>query len=220
MAGIGQLSWRTVGAEVVALGATGVSIPLRWLLPTQRFDVAAPYPTPVVFVHGFLGDHTNFLALRGHLSAAGIRNVASFSYRPRIDYQRLAPRLTSLIEAVCATTGARQVDVVGHSLGGVLARYLSEVSGGRLVRRLVTLGAPYYASRFPDYELAIFGAEDLLVGAPDVSHGPCGRIRVVANCGHLGLLYHPSVFREVAAYLTREGCTAAPVAHSAGRRAA
>jgi len=105
------------------------------------------------------------------------------------------------IEGVCEATGARQVDVVGHSLGGLVARYLMATGGGHRVRRLVTLAALYYASRFSQRELAIFGADDPLVPAPDRRHG-ARRVRVVPDCGHLGLLYHPSVLDEVAAYLS------------------
>src|SRR5256884_1146962 len=110
--------WRTLGGELSALGTLALSLPLGRLLPRERFDPASPHPTPVVLVHGFLGDPTNFLVLRTYLAASGIRNFASFAYPPRFDYQRLAVRLGRAIESVCATTGATEVDVVGHSLGG------------------------------------------------------------------------------------------------------
>jgi pimeloyl-ACP methyl ester carboxylesterase len=94
-----------------------------------------------------------------------------------------------------------QVDVVGHSLGGLVAHYLVATGGGQRVRRLVTLAAPHYASRLPRNELAIFGADDPLVSAPDPRYAPRGRVRLVPDCGHLGLLYHPTVIDEVADYL-------------------
>ena len=128
-------SLRTLTSELSALGALAISMPLRFVLPRERFDPAAPHPTPVVFVHGFLGDPTNFLVLRSFLSGRGIRNFASFSYPPRLDYQRLAGRLEQTIEAVCLAAGAPEVDVVGHSLGGLVARYLVELGDGRRVRR-------------------------------------------------------------------------------------
>ena len=85
--------WRTLGGELSALGTLALSLPLGRLLPRERFDPAAPHPTPVVLVHGFLGDPSNFLVLRSFLSSHGVRSFASFSYPPRLDYQRLAPRL-------------------------------------------------------------------------------------------------------------------------------
>src|SRR5262245_43069741 len=189
--------WRTVGSELAALGTVALSMPLRLVASGEHFDPAAPHPTPVVFVHGLLGDPTNFLVLRRFLSARGVRNVASFSYAPRLDYQRLAPRLHHLIERVCRATASPRVDVVGHSLGGLLGRYLVETGDGGLVRRLVTLGAPYFTDRRPSRELAIYATHDPLVPAPD----PHDRVVVVPDCGHLGLLYHPAVLRRVAGFL-------------------
>src|SRR5438128_11767816 len=59
--------WRTLGGELSALGTLALSMPLGRLLPRERFDPAAPHPTHVVFVHGFLGDPSNFLVLRSVL---------------------------------------------------------------------------------------------------------------------------------------------------------
>jgi pimeloyl-ACP methyl ester carboxylesterase len=197
-----MISLRIVGNEVTALGAAALATPLRPLLwRDEVFDPEAPHPTPTVLVHGFFGDPTNFLTLRGRLAARGIRNFVSFSYPPRFDYQRLAPRLGRTIEAVCLATGAEQVDVIGHSLGGLIARYLIEMGDGGRVRRLVTLGAPYFASRIPPREFAIFGAYDPFIPAPHPIYGPHGHTTLVPDCGHWGLLYHPTVFEEVTRYL-------------------
>ncbi len=196
-----MISLRVVGTEVSALGAAALSMPLRLVLPRDRFDPAAPHPTPVILVHGFLGDPTNFLLLRGHLAALGVCNFVSFSYPPRLDYQRLAVRLGEAIEALRRETGAREVDVLGHSLGGLVARYLVEMAGGGPVRRLVTLGAPYFAS-LPHHELAIFAANDPFIPPPHPLYAPRGgRLVVVPDCGHWGLLYHPMVLREAGGFL-------------------
>ena len=197
-----MISLWIVGNEVTALGTAALAMPFRLLLRAQRFDPAAPHPTPVVLVHGFLGDPTNFLALRGHLASRGIRNFMSFSYPPRLDYQRLACRLGRMVEAACLATGASQVDLVGHSLGGLIARYLTEIGDGGRVRRVVTLGAPYFSTRIPPRELAVFGAYDLFVVAPHPVYGPHGRIVLAPDCGHWGLLYHPMVLEEVARFLS------------------
>jgi len=203
-----MISWRTVGVEVSALSAATLSMPLRFLLAHDRFDPSAPRPTPVVLVHGFLGDPTNFLLLQRYLGARGIRNLTAFSYSLRFDYQRLARHLGRAIEALCLATRAPEVDVVGHSLGGLVARYLVEMEGQSRVRRLVTLGSPYFASPLPRHELAIYAASDPFVPAPHPVYGPhaahClagGRVVVIPECGHWGLLYHPSALNEAAAFL-------------------
>jgi pimeloyl-ACP methyl ester carboxylesterase len=206
--------WRTLGGELSALGTLALSLPLGRLLPRERFDPAAPHPTPVVLVHGFLGDPSNFLVLRSFLASHGVRSFASFSYPPRLDYQRLAPRLRQMIARVCHETGSPRVDVVGHSLGGLVARYLIEMGDGGRVGRLVTLGSPYFSDRRPSRELAILGAHDPLVPAPDVARG---RVVIVEDCGHWNLLYHPAALGAVARYLVRsaEAAIGSPTARAA-----
>jgi pimeloyl-ACP methyl ester carboxylesterase len=80
-------------------------------------------------------------------------------------------RLARLIETVCREARTPVVDVVGHSLGGLVARYLVEIGNERRVRRLVTLGAPYYGERRPAQELAIFAAHDALRAATGPMRG-------------------------------------------------
>ena len=205
---IGMIDLQLVGTEVSALGAAALSMPLRLIVPRETFDPAAPYPTPVVFVHGFLGYPTNFLLLRSYLAAGGVRNFATFAYPPRLDYQRLARRLSQAIEAFCVSTGASEVDVVGHSLGGLIARYMVEMEPHAPVRRLVTLGAPYFASPMPPHEMAIFAASDPFIAPPHPTYGPHathlqegGRAVVIPRCGHWGLLYHPLALQKVAGTL-------------------
>jgi len=213
-----MISLRMVGTEVSALSAAALSMPLRFVLEHECFDPTASQP-PLVFVHGFFGDPTNFLLLRRYLVSRGIRTFTSFSYGPRIDYQRLACRLGDVIETVCLATGAAEVDVVGHSLGGLVARYLVEMTPSSRIRRLVTLGAPYFAQPLPVQELAIFAGPDLFIPPPHPLYGPCSRYRaervvVVPECGYWGLLYHRDVLRETAGFLCARGgeLPAAPLA--------
>jgi len=204
-----MMTLQTLSTEVSALGAAALSLPLRFVVPRQRFDPAAPYATPVVLVHGLLGDPTNFLALQSYLAARGMRNFASFWYPPRLDYQRLARHLGRAIDALCLATGAPEVDVIGHSLGGLVGRYLLEMEPEHHIRRLVTLGAPYFASDLPRQELSIYAAADPIIPPPHPVYGPHaahvargGRVVLVPDCGHWGLLYHPDVLRESAAFLS------------------
>ena len=186
--------WTTLGGELAALGTLAVSMPLGRVLGREHLEPAAPETTPVVFVHGLLGDPSNFLRIRAFLSGLGIRSFASFSYAPRLDYQTLVPRLGEMLDRVCGETGSRRVDLVGHSLGGLTARYLVEFGDGRRVRRLVTLGSPYYSDRRPPREHAIFAANDVLVPAPRVTGR---RVVVIPDCGHWNLLRHTEALRAV-----------------------
>jgi pimeloyl-ACP methyl ester carboxylesterase len=172
---------RVLGGEAATLVRLLLAMSLRPILTRSsvRHPTAQP---PVVFVHGLLGDPTNFLALRRFLARRGIRRFASFSYLPRLDYPRLAPRLLDELRAVRAESGAAQVDVVGHSLGGLLARYVVETDGERLVRRLVTLAAPYTSHRNPPP-----GAGHIRERRPHRAGAAANRYRAAAYAGRPGL---------------------------------
>ena len=67
--------------------------------------------------------------------------------RARIGHTNQAnvPDLRRFVAAVLAYTGAKQVDIVGHSLGGTLAReWMRQDDAQRLVRRLVTIDSPHH----------------------------------------------------------------------------
>lgn len=193
----------TVGREFSALARVALSLARRSERDDddEELDAEAPHLTPVMFVHGFLGHPTNFLALRSFLRGSGLSNHTSFSYGATLDYEGLAWRLARAIGALCNEAGVACVDVVGHSLGGVIARHLVEDGSGARIRRLVTLGAPHYNAPVPELELAIYGAEDPIAPPRHDSRAGC-RIAVVSGCGHVALLYHPAVHRAVGEFLT------------------
>ncbi|MDQ1631353.1 MAG: triacylglycerol lipase, partial [Frankiaceae bacterium] len=89
-----------------------------------------------------------FTVMRRSLRRRGFAHVCSWNYSPRLtDVERGARDLGEQIERICEQTGYDQVHVVGHSLGGLIARYHVQTQGGdRRVASLVTLGTPHEGS--------------------------------------------------------------------------
>ncbi|MFD3959083.1 MULTISPECIES: esterase/lipase family protein [Streptomyces] len=100
---------------------------------------------PVVLLHGFIDNRSVFVLLRRALARHGRRHLASLNYSPLTrDLRTAAELLGRHVEEVCARTGQREVDIVGHSLGGLIARYyVQRLGGDHRVRTLVTLGTPH-----------------------------------------------------------------------------
>ena len=197
----------TIGRAPLRAACSALLAPLGVLEPeeptmrvTDDFDPTAAHPVPVVYVHGFLGHPVNLLPLRRFLTKRGFANGVSFSYAPALDYDRLALRLSRVIDTVRAATGAEEVDVVGYSLGGLIARHLIQTDGGA-IRRLVSLASPTVHPFLAEQELAIFAGDDGLIAPPDRARGPHGRVLVIPRCGHLGLPYTPRAWRATAAFL-------------------
>ncbi|MEV8568430.1 alpha/beta fold hydrolase [Streptomyces sp. NPDC051322] len=100
---------------------------------------------PVILLHGFIDNRSVFLLLRRSLSRHGRPHAESLNYSLlTCDVRAAAELLGRHIEEICARTGHHQVDIVGHSLGGLIARYYVQRLGGDVrVRTLVTLGTPH-----------------------------------------------------------------------------
>ena len=137
--------------------------------PVIGFGAAGPVVhTPVIFLHGNndtpfptacnpLGRVQAFaqnLADRGYVTselwALGYQGDqcnlgADQTNRSRIAHTVAAnvPDLSRFVQAVLAYTGAKEVDIVGHSLGVPLAReWMRQENAYRLVRRLVAIDGP------------------------------------------------------------------------------
>ena len=103
---------------------------------------------PVLLVHGLVDNRSIFAVMRRGLRRRGFSDVCSWNYSPlSSDIARCAADLGARIERVCEQTGHERVHVVGHSLGGLISRYLVQRLGGdRRIDSLITLGTPHQGS--------------------------------------------------------------------------
>jgi len=107
-----------------------------------------PLP-PVILLHGFGTSSAVTAPLARHLRRELRRPVIRMPLGGRLpihlaDVRKSAARVHAEIERRAAAAGFPYVDVVGHSLGGLVATYLLKaLDRGRRVRRVVTLGTPH-----------------------------------------------------------------------------
>ena len=101
--------------------------------------------TPILLVHGLVDNRSIFTLLRRTLRRRGFGRVLTVNYSPfTLDIRSAAARLQALVEQICEETGYERVHVVGHSLGGVIARYyVQRLGGDARVHTLCTLGSPH-----------------------------------------------------------------------------
>jgi triacylglycerol esterase/lipase EstA (alpha/beta hydrolase family) len=112
---------------------------------------SAAHPRPVVLVHGTFADMSNsWQAISPLLKNNGYcvfaLNYGSYSGSGAIgvygvgDIPTSAGELDAFVDEVLAATGAAEVDLVGHSQGGMMPRYyLKNLGGAAEVHTLVSL---------------------------------------------------------------------------------
>jgi pimeloyl-ACP methyl ester carboxylesterase len=124
---------------------------LRQLLRGNRGDrehvvdvQRAPEGPPVLLIHGYLATRGSLHLLERHLARRG-HVVMTFHLGPvnLSDIRDSAGLIARKVESIIAQTGIPHVDIVGHSMGGLVGLYYVKRLGGRhRVRRLVLMGTP------------------------------------------------------------------------------
>ena len=113
---------------------------------------AAAHPFPVILVHGTFGDMTvSWNTIAPALESRGFCVWAlDYGRRGTGPIDRSADQLGAFIDRVRARTGAAKVSLVGHSQGGLLARYVT-VRRNRLgvVDDIVGLAPPSHGTTNP-----------------------------------------------------------------------
>lgn len=124
----------------------------RFFMCPDRLRRGGDGRPPILLIHGYQCNRGFWLWLRNRLAREG-RQVATISLEPVFnDIDGYVDPVARRIEAVCAETGAGQVILVGHSMGGLVSRAYLRRHGNSRVAKLVTLGSPHHGSR-----LAVLG---------------------------------------------------------------
>lgn len=144
----------SLGAPVLGFGAPGPMERTPVILLHGNNDT--PFPTACNPFYGDVQALADALLARGYAASElwglgyqgeqcdilvdpTIRSSAAHATAANV------PDLRRFVHAVLAYTGARRVDIVGHSLGGSLAReWMRQDHAHHLVRRLVTIDSPHH----------------------------------------------------------------------------
>jgi triacylglycerol lipase len=178
---------------------------------------ARPGDTVVVLVHGFCASAGVFRPLRARLERETGARVATFTHAPCVGIRRIARSLSELVARIPLGT---RITVVGHSLGGVVARwYVQEMGGHARVERTISLGSPFggvdvprylvgadlhetspllerLRSRAAEYDVphtSVVAAEDRLVVGLKTACLGVGDVVVLDKRGHNALLFDEEV---------------------------
>jgi pimeloyl-ACP methyl ester carboxylesterase len=113
--------------------------------PVQRIYPAPGLP-PVLLLHGYGCNSGYWVHLAALLDAARISH-GSLDLEPLgAPIDAYVPAVSKAVDALCRDAAARQVVIVAHSMGGLVARAYLRAHGGERVARVITLGSPHHGT--------------------------------------------------------------------------
>ena len=125
----------------------------QWLMPAE--PIGPKTGTPILLVHGYVSNRGMFWRMRKRLATAGLGPVYTVSLRPMLgSIDKMMPVLAARIEEICTETGAEKVNIVAHSMGGLVTRaYLVAHADEGRVARLITIGSPHQGTQMATFGL-------------------------------------------------------------------
>lgn len=103
---------------------------------------------PVLLIHGFMGTRGSMFPLEERLLNDGYI-VFSFNLGAinTNDVRTSAFKIHRKIEMILAQTKVKEIDIVGHSMGGLIGLYYAKKLGGHEhIRKLILMGTPVHGT--------------------------------------------------------------------------
>lgn len=219
--------------ETLLLCSTVVLHPLGWL-PLPEPNPRECKETPVILLHGLFQNRACWLWAVHCLNKRGFTQVYTLNLPPWKDMEVLTEKLAKKIDLIRHASGVDKVHLIGHSMGGIIARNYIHLRGGAAkVDRCILLGAPCGGSKLAPFGLsglaklilpqsnflqrlnqapieranqfmAIYSRHDNII-LPYANGRLEGALNIeLADIGHVGLIHTPRVFDEIAAFVRRE----------------
>ncbi len=216
-----------VARELAAAAAAAILYPFGLARGRAAPTARRADQRTVVLLPGYLGNRSSLLPLRSYLWTCGVRQVRAFDYGSFLrGGHGIEAAAAGLREFLRREVRGGRIDLVGHSLGGLVARfYLQQLGGARRVDRCITLGTPHRGT-YNAYWMSSRVARELrpdsaLLARLEATRGEAERVQFtsivagsdnivlprvfgahedvvhLSDLGHLGMLFSPAVFRAV-----------------------
>jgi triacylglycerol lipase len=152
---------------VVLLTAVLAALALSPALPAA----AAP-GTPVIFVHGYTGSASNWTTAMSVFRSGGYPSSQLFAYEYNSYGNNVtnAQGLATYVSQVRSRTGAAQVDIVNHSMGGLVSQwYLKQLGGAQYVRHLASIAGANHGTTYASACLIFITCQQMYPGSSFVN---------------------------------------------------
>ncbi|MFE9851819.1 esterase/lipase family protein [Streptomyces sp. NPDC005576] len=128
--------------------------------------------TPVVFVHGYTGNASNWVTAKSVFQLNGWSSSRLFAYEYNSYGSNItnAQGLATYVDNVKAQTGASTVAIVNHSMGGLVSQYYLKVLGGNTsVSHLASIAGANHGTTFASACLMYTTCQQMYPGSSFIS---------------------------------------------------
>jgi pimeloyl-ACP methyl ester carboxylesterase len=128
--------------------------------PQQRGE------TPVLLLHGMFNNRASWFWFKWTLRKQGINNIATINLSSWHNEEVLTELVAKKVDELRHRLGVDKVHLVGHSMGGIIARNYMQLRGGASkIDRCIYLGVPHLGSKLAPFAVSPLG--QLLIPGAD-----------------------------------------------------
>jgi len=114
--------------------------------------------TPVLLLHGLFVNQSCWFWFKRQLRQQGCKNIATINLTGWHNEETLTELLAKRVDELRHQLGVNKVHLVGHSMGGMIARNYIQLRGGEdKVDQLICLGSPHHGSKLATFAIAPLG---------------------------------------------------------------
>jgi pimeloyl-ACP methyl ester carboxylesterase len=144
---------KLIGEEIFFLFLTTLLYPLGWFSPKEKVAKSSS-DTPIIFLHGLFHNRACWFWTKYRLRRQGFRALYSLNLPFWRDVEILTERVARKVDELRHTMGIEKVHLVGHSMGGIVARNYLQIRGGaKKVDRCILLASPNGGSKLAPFTL-------------------------------------------------------------------
>lgn len=120
---------------------------LESFLPRRKSEVVS---VPIFLIPGFMLTKSSMYLIFLLLRNRGFENIFILNPLPLFGkIEEIADNISNSIKEICEVLGKNEIVLLGHSIGGVVARYIThkEDELGLKVKKCITLGTPHTGTK-------------------------------------------------------------------------
>ncbi len=190
--------------------------------------------TPILLLHGLFNNRASWFWIKRYLRKQGFNNIADINLSSWHNEEVLTELVAKKVDELRHRLGVDKVHLVGHSMGGIIARNYIQLRGGTSkVDHCICLGSPHSGSKLTPFALSplgrilvpgsdflrrlnsaavpeevrmtnIFSKKDNMVVPNINSELHWGDAVTLDGIGHTGLIYRSPALAAVSAALKKE----------------